>query len=507
MNEEIRQPNELFESMEPARAISRKAYQQLLTDLRADLLQAQIELADTRQSVIITIAGVDGAGKGEVIQLLNEWLDPRGLETHSFWNQESEVAHRPYQWRFWQAIPRRGRMHIWFGGMYADVIAEGVEHRHAQAWIADKSQEILAFEDMLQADGTSHLKLWLHLNKGTQRRRLKDLYENPKEHWRAMRDDWKHHNLYEAFSETAAEVISLTHVQKSPWRVVDASDKSWRNIEVGRFLHEHMLQAIRAHKAKEKKPKQKPWSKQCQKNWLDEVDLRQRLTNQVYQDELIQHQARCHRLFWEAYERKIPTVLVFEGWDAAGKGSAIKRVTAAIDARLYRIVSVAAPTEEEHQFHYLWRFWKPLPPSGQITIFDRSWYGRVLVERIEGFAQSNEWQRAYQEINTFEDQLVQHGCVVCKFWIHISKEKQLERFQKRLEIPYKRHKITEEDWRNRKQWPAYQEAINDMIDLTHTDQAPWTLIAGNNKKFARIQILKTVCASLEKALSGGNNHG
>jgi polyphosphate kinase 2 (PPK2 family) len=197
---------------------------------------------------------------------------------------------------------------------------------------------------------------------------------------------------------------------------------------------------------------------------------------------------------------KISTVALFEGWDAAGKGSAIRRVTAAVDPRLYRIVPVAAPTDEERAHHYFWRFWRHLPRAGRVTIFDRSWYGRVLVERVEGFAQPDEWKRAYLEINDFEEQLAGHGIVVAKFWIHISKKEQLRRFQERQTTQHKRYKITDEDWRNRKKWNAYKAAINDMVAHTSTEFAPWTLAAGNDKKFARIQILQTLCQNLQRAL-------
>ena len=289
-----------------------------------------------------------------------------------------------------------------------------------------------AFEEMLRLDGTIHLKIWLHLGKSEQRKRLKDLTENPKLHWRATREDWKHHNLYDTYSDAAQHVLKCTHFPAAPWTVLDASEKSQRDISVGKALLACMERTVKGRRVGILQPTLETSKKLQHNNQLDTVDLSQRLSGKAYQNSLLEWQARCHRLFWEAYDRSIPTVLVFEGWDAAGKGSAIKRVTGAIDARLYRIVCVGAPTDEENQFHYLWRFWKPLPAAGRVTIFDRSWYGRVLVERVEKFAKPEEWKRAYEEINAFEKQLLSQGTVLCKFWIHISPEKQMERFQKRL---------------------------------------------------------------------------
>jgi polyphosphate kinase 2 (PPK2 family) len=212
------------------------------------------------------------------------------------------------------------------------------------------------------------------------------------------------------------------------------------------------------------------------------------------------YQGRLNLLSRAAYREKISTVVVLEGWDAAGKGGLIRRVTPAIDARHYRVIPIAAPTEEERRYHYLWRFWRQLPRAGQVTLFDRSWYGRVLVERVEGFASEEEWRRAYAEIDDFEEQLVSHGMVVVKFWIHIDQEEQLARFKLRAETGYKQYKITDEDFRNREQWDAYEVAVNDMVERTSTDFAPWHLIEGNDKRHARIQALRILCQRLEERL-------
>jgi polyphosphate kinase 2 (PPK2 family) len=224
------------------------------------------------------------------------------------------------------------------------------------------------------------------------------------------------------------------------------------------------------------------------------------LTKEEYSEKLKKYQARLNLLHRKARSKKISTILVFEGWDAAGKGGAIRRTTAALDARDYQVIPIAAPTDEELAHHYLWRFWRHLGRAGRVTIFDRSWYGRVLVERIEGFAGEKEWRRSYAEINNFERELVEHGIVLLKFWVNITKDEQEARFKARQEISYKRWKLTEEDWRNRERWDDYEIAVNDMVGQTSTRIAPWVLVEGNCKRYSRIKVLKTICSRLEERL-------
>jgi polyphosphate kinase 2 (PPK2 family) len=231
------------------------------------------------------------------------------------------------------------------------------------------------------------------------------------------------------------------------------------------------------------------------------VDLTERIEPKAYSRELKSLQSRLNALSWKTWERKKTCVALFEGWDAAGKGGAIRRVNRALDARLYRVVQIAAPTDEERAHHYLWRFWRGLPRAGHITLYDRSWYGRVMVERVEGLAHEEDWRRSYREINAFEEQLCDHGITLLKFWMHISPEEQLRRFREREQTPHKAHKITEEDWRNREKWDEYRAAVNEMVAKTSTSEAPWTLVAGDDKRLARVQVLRTFVEAFEKALA------
>ena len=492
----------MFEAAELGRKLTKAQYDAALPKLRSALLQAHFALKDTKSPVIVIISGADGAGKGEVVHRFTEWLDPRGVDTQAFWQTSDEERERPHYWRYWRALPARGRVGILFGSWYSEPIIRRVYGEIKTSKLDTEMDRIAFFEKLLADDGAVIVKLWFHLSKKAQRRQLKDLDKNPKTHWRVLPTDWKHFKLYDKFTEVSERAIRRTDAGHAPWHLIEAADRRYRELTAGTIL----LQAIEAKLAELQKHKPAPAPTKPAKapprgiTILDHVDLTQRLSDKEYEAQLEKYQGRLTRLSWTAWEKKVASVALFEGWDAAGKGSAIRRVTAAMDPRLYRIIPIAAPTDEERAQHYLWRFWRHLPRAGMTTIFDRSWYGRVLVERVEGFAREEEWKRAFLEINDFEEQMAESGIVVSKFWIHIGKDEQLRRFKQREEIAFKRYKITAEDWRNREQWDAYKAAINDMVAHTSTEFAPWTIVAGNDKKFARVQILKTLCKHLEAAL-------
>ena len=352
-------------------------------------------------------------------------------------------------------------------------------------------------------DGALIIKCWLHLKKEEQKDRLKKLEKNPETSWQVTERDKKHLKMYDDFIGVAEKVLMETSTGNSPWLIVDGSDLHYSSLRVG----QHILDRIRQHIGQREAEKSKeivtelPKTIQItQQSVLDSLDLSLKLEKKDYQQQLALYQGKLNKLSREAHERKRSCTLVFEGWDAGGKGGAIRRITHAVDARMYHVIPIAAPTDEENRHHYLWRFWRHLSRAGRFTIFDRSWYGRVLVERVEGFATEPEWRRAYAEINDFEDQLIRSGIVLCKFWLHISKEEQLARFKLREETPYKRWKLTDEDWRNREKWDEYEVAVNDMVAQTSTRIAPWILVEGNDKRYARIKVLKAICRRLHERL-------
>lgn len=497
----------MFETAELGRSLSKEEYDAALPGLRARLVQAQFALKKTRSPVIVIISGVDGAGKASAVNRLNEWLDPRGVNTHAFDEPSDEERERPVFWRYWRTLPERGRLAIFYGSWYRDPIIRRVRQKISQPELDAAMRRVNSQERTLAEDGAVILKLWFHLSRKAQYHQLKDLEADPHHHWRVLPEDWKIHRLYNRFSRAASRTIRLTDRPHAPWHLIEGADPRYRDLTAGRLLLAAIEQAIERSQRKPGRAKPAPVPAKLKitptgrtRTILDQVDLNKTLTKDTYRQRMAALQVDWSQLVWKAADQGVSNVIVFEGWDAAGKGSCIRRVTEAMDPRLYRIIPVAAPTDEERGHHYLWRFWRHLPRDGRVTIFDRSWYGRVLVERVEKFATTAEWSRAYSEINDFEEQLCEHGVVVHKYWLHISKAEQLARFQKRETIEYKRHKITPEDWRNRKKWNAYQAAVNDMVAHTSTGVAPWTLVPGNDKRYARTFILKDLCKRLRKAV-------
>ena len=500
----------MLKEAELGHTITAQQYDAELPQLRADLLNAHLELRSRKFPVIVIVSGADGAGKGELVQRFNEWLDPRGVATYAFWEPSDEERERPLYWRFWRAMPGRGRVGIFFGSWYTEPILRRVTGKTKGSQLDRALDRIVAFEQMLAADGALFVKLWLHLPKAAQKKRLKQLERDG----RIAPDDWKHFKHYDAFTKVSERALRHTHTVSAPWYVIDATDRRHRELTVGRILLAELTRRLEAAPAKAEpkaaspapvivpapSPAAVPPPAERPVSPLAQVDLTQRLTETEYARALENQQTKLSRLAWAAHAKRRSLVLMFEGWDAAGKGSAIRRVTQAMDPRLYQVVGVAAPSDEERAQHYLWRFWRRLPRAGFATIFDRSWYGRVLVERVEGFAPPADWGRAYDEIVDFEEQMDAHGIILCKFWVHISPQEQLRRFKERQRVDYKQYKITEEDWRNREKWPQYATAVDDMVTRTSTEFAPWTLVAGNDKRFARVQILKTIVKRLEAEL-------
>jgi polyphosphate:AMP phosphotransferase len=355
---------------------------------------------------------------------------------------------------------------------------------------------------MLVNEGALLLKFWLHLTRSGQRRRLRQLESDPRTAWRVTKKSWARTRTYDALQDVAGHVLRLTNTAWAPWSIVDGTDDHYRHLRVGKEL----LAALE-QKLKEKVPRKSvtapPIARPADdRNVLSALNMAERLPEKKYELQLAKWQGRLSEVARHKSFAARSVVLAFEGMDAAGKGGAIRRLTAALDPRQFQVVPVASPSEEERAHPYLWRFWRQLPRKGHVTIFDRSWYGRVLVERIEGFCSEEDWLRAYAEINDFEHELVNEGTIVLKFWLQIGKEEQLRRFKGREQVQHKRFKITPEDWRNRDKWRAYQNAAVDMIDRTSTGHAPWIVVPANDKNFARVKVARTVVKHLEKALGG-----
>ncbi len=492
----------MFETAELGQRLSKADFDDREPELQTRLLALQYQLKEAGIPVIVIISGVEGAGKGRVVNRLNAWLDTRELETYTFFDETDEERERPRYWRFWRTLPARGKSAIMFGSWYTHPIIDRAFKRIDDATYRQMLARIADFEQMLTADGALIVKFWFHLSQKAQRKRLKeDEKAGHKSFTTALIK--KFAKRYDDFCSVSARALEATDTGACPWHIIDAGNQRYRDLTTGEVLAQAFALAL------ERKQAAAPPAKAARKRGpkaprkvsvLDRVDLEASLNDEDYRRDLDKYQQRLGVLTWKARQLGINTVAVFEGWDAAGKGGAIRRLTKGMDARQYRTISIGAPSDEELAHHYLWRFWRHIPRAGYVTVYDRSWYGRVLVERVEAFAQEDEWRRAYGEINAFEEQLTSHGMVLLKFWFHISKDEQLRRFKEREATPWKQHKITDEDWRNREKWDAYVDAVDEMVAHTSTEAAPWTIIPGNDKKYARVAVLKEFCDRLRAAL-------
>lgn len=491
----------MFESAELGHKIDKATYDTEVPKLRVALLDAQFDLAQQASfPVIILVGGVDGAGKGESVNLLNEWMDPRFMSAYAMGTPSDEECERPPMWRFWRALPPKGRIGMFFGSWYTNPIVQRVLGKTKASQLTQSIDQINHFEKMLTDEGALVLKFWFHLSKDVQKKRLKALEKHPKTRWRVTDTDWERFRLYDKFRNVSEHVLRETSTAEAPWMVVEGTDPRYRGLSVGKILLESLRKRI-DHQVKALPLKVPPLQAPIdQLDVFDRLDMTQKLSKKSFASELEKYQGKLNLLTRDPKFRKLSLIALFEGSDAGGKGGAIRRITAALDARHYRIIPIAVPTEEERAQPYLWRFWRHIPRKGGVTIFDRSWYGRVLVERVEKFCSEQDWMRAYSEINDFEEQLVDNNTVLVKFWLTITKDEQLRRFKAREKIGFIRFKITEEDWRNREKWEEYERAVCDMVDRTSTEIAPWVLVEANDKNFARIKILRTLCQRIETAM-------
>jgi polyphosphate:AMP phosphotransferase len=493
----------MFESAEIGHRIKKSVYQSEEPALRQALLQAQYELLENATfPVVVLVNGVDGAGKGETVNLLNEWMDPRHIRAQAFGAITEAERDRPEMWRFWQALPPKGHIGILFGSWYTDPIIGRVMGRQKRAQFRRRLERIRHFERMLVAEGALVVKLWFHLSKRAQKKRLRELGCDPKTAWRVSKEEWRRFAHYDEFVGVCEEALRETSTGEAPWQIIDGSDPEYRALTAGRMLLEALQHRLSGAHCPVLPPPPLPRAPLDGRNLLNTLDYTRGLPREDYRRRLEKQQTRLGMLTRHRSLRDRAMVILFEGMDAAGKGSAIRRATAAMDARYYRVVPIAAPTDEERAQPYLWRFWRHIPRHGSAVIYDRSWYGRVLVERVEGYCAEGDWMRAYDEINDFEEQLAEDGAVVVKFWLAISQDEQLRRFKEREATPYKRFKITAEDWRNREKWPLYERAVTDMLERTSTSLAPWRVVATDDKLLARVEVVKHLADAAEQAIGG-----
>jgi polyphosphate:AMP phosphotransferase len=498
----------MFESAELGHHVKDADYDKQEATLRADLLDAQYDLiADKSFPVIVLVNGVEGAGKGETVNLFNEWMDPRHIKSHAFGLPTDEERQLPTMYRFWRALPPKGTIGIFFGNWYTHPIVGRAEKDMSGAELTAEIERIRRFERMLIDEGALLVKFWFHLTKKAQKKRFDHLEASKLTRWRVTKEDWRIHERYGAYRAVSERVLRDTSSGDAPWIVIDGSDANYRSLAAGKTLLSAMRDRLDANKALKSNGHRKNgasvhhgsalFKSLDTARILRDLPFTERLAKAKYEKRVVKDQGSLAKLSRSPKMADRSVVIVFEGMDAAGKGGTVRRITQALDARRYAVIPIAAPTEEERAQPYLWRFWRRLPRRGQFVLFDRSWYGRVLVERVEGFATPKAWQRAYGEINDFEEQLKESGIIVVKLWLAISKDEQMRRFKEREKTRFKQFKITDEDWRNRKKWDDYLVAASDMIDRTSTTMAPWTILESNDKHLARVRAIEAVCERIE----------
>jgi AMP-polyphosphate phosphotransferase len=471
-------------------------YRSLVPALRDELLAAQLSTRTLAKfSVAVIVTGVPAAGRSETVNKLIEWIDPKYVTVRAFDADDADDSH-PAMWRYWRALPAFGRIAFYFWGWYADYMGSALhDSRKAKRRAARQLERIRRLETMLTADGVRVVKIHLDLDADTQRKRLKQLRANKLTRWRVTDDDlWiaRHHK---ACRKAIERCLAASDQPAARWHLIEGADEDYREVRAGELLRDEMLVgAERARKAVRARASKATNVPRLPRPRIRKVD------DDEYERELERLQGHLALLTRRSKFHKHGLVLVFEGMDAAGKGGAIRRITHALDARQYQVVPVSAPTAEERSYPYLWRFWRDVPARGHIAIFDRSWYGRVLVERVRGFAAPADWRRAYDEICEFERQLLEHGLIVVKFWLQVSKAEQLRRFKERDEDPLKRFKVDSEDWTNRTFYDAYQAAAAEMVLRTNTRQARWHVVPADDKKSARLHVLQVSSETIEARL-------
>ena len=501
----------MLDKVDLTKKIDKEEYKGLIDELRTQLGEQQRKARDLNIPVVIVIEGWDAAGKGTLINEMIQALDPRGFNVYAIQSPNEEESLRPFLWRFWTKLPSRGRMAIFDRSWYRRLLFERIDKTCDEQQLQDAFQDIPAFERQLADDGCLIIKLFLHISKKEQAIRLKKLADDPAASWRVTDRDWQHHKQYDEYLTAIEEMIQKTDASYAPWTIVEAHNRRFATVKLLTTLIKALEEKTATVTAAVSRVKDAVPAApvtpirtydipSLDSSIITQVDLSKSLDDEKYQKRLKEAQERIREIEYMLYRKRIPVVGLFEGWDAAGKGGAIRRLTQNMDPRGYTVVPIAAPNEEEKAHQYLWRFWKMMPKAGHIAIFDRSWYGRVLVERVEGFCRPEDWRRAYQEINEMEEQWHEYGAVLVKFWMHIDKDEQKRRFEERTATPEKQWKITGEDWRNREKWAQYEAAVDEMLFRTSTIHAPWTIVEANSKNYARVKVLETVIQAIEKRL-------
>ena len=485
--------------IDPSKSLEKKEYKTELKSLEKELGSLQQKLRSVGLPVVIVFEGWGASGKGTHISRLVNPLDPRYFDVRTTGKLNEEKQMRPFLWSYWTYLPPKGQIVIMDKSWHRLILPEVREHWGlSNMEIHGFYYDVNAFERQLYDAGYLIIKLFLHISKEEQANRFKALAKDPTTEWRLNERDLKQNEDYDHNLRQFEKLLRQTSTNENPWHVIEADDKRYASVKIMKTITERIKERFKELENPKPPviiPSSTPFERTLSKVHPDET-----IGDAEYRDQLEHYQQRMRMLGNKMFAQRRSAVVVYEGWDAAGKGGNIKRLTSEVDPRCYAVVPIGPPRPQEFSRHYLWRFMVKMPKDGHLTIFDRSWYGRVLVERIENLTPPHIWRRAYREINEMEQHLVSHGVVILKFWLHIDKDEQLRRFEARQKDPLKMHKITEDDWRNREKWDEYEEAVDELLFRTHTSHAPWIIVESNHKKYARIKVLQTVSDALEDAM-------
>lgn len=492
----------MIKDLDFSKEIDKTEYKTEMAELEIVLGNLQRKAQSEKIPIMIVFEGYGASGKGRQIGELIKSLDARGYKVKTIINSSEEEQKYPFIYRFWQKIPPRGEIAIFDSSWYRTVLNERFDKNLSKKESEFYYRSIKNFEKNLVDDEMIIVKLFLAISKEEQKRRFHNLLDNPKTAWRVNKGDLARLDKFALYTKMIDEMLEKTDFSFCNWKVIPSNNRRYATLSIYKAIIQTIDLKLNSIIAKRKNKYlidivNSPLSNERP---IEKLVLDQEMSKEDYKDKLKIYQRKIRKLHNELYVKKIPVVIAFEGSDAAGKGGAIKRLVEKMDPRGFDVNTTAKPTYLEYQYNYLWRFWTKMPKKGHIAIFDRTWYGRVMVERIEGFATGNEWRRAYKEINDMEKDLTDSGWLVIKFWLQISKDEQEKRFVERQNNPQKRWKITDEDWRNREKWDLYKEAVNEMLQRTNTSYAPWTLVEGNNKYYARLKVIETVINNIEKRL-------
>ncbi|MDB9314219.1 polyphosphate:AMP phosphotransferase [Spirulina sp. CS-785/01] len=492
----------MLDTLDLDRSLDKVTYKTRIEELMCQLRSLQQACWQAKLPLVVVLEGWAAAGKGALLKKMVNYMDPRGFSVHPILPPTRIEQRYPFMWRFWQELPPKGSIGIFYHSWYTHLLEDRLFKRVDEADVPEVMGQINAFERQLVEDGVAVAKFFIHLSRKELKKRLKKSAKDELTAWRVRPEDWQQEQNYKKYRNLAEEMLLHTSTGFAPWMLVEGNCQRWARIKVLSQLVALLTEALDRQALETPQminPPPQPLV-DTSPDYVGKADLSLNLDKKEYKKRLRSAQLDLKKLQLKIYQQQIPVILVFEGWDAAGKGGAIKRLTDILDPRSYKVNTYSAPSEEEKQYHYLWRFWRKLPLAGNFGIFDRSWYGRVLVERVEGFASEWEWRRAYREINEFEAQLISHGSVLVKFWLQIDPDEQLRRFEARQNDPFKRYKLTDEDWRNREKWDLYEMAINQAIARTSTPSTPWSIVPANDKYYARVFIIETIIQSIENQL-------